>query len=161
MKLENIVGMKNDLPYDEYFLVDKKKYLRTVEIIYESKFDLEVDKPDNLYHLTIQSYKDKILKHGLIPKGKSKLTRHLDRIYVCDSIDNCKTLIPKMKVYYDMLKDRDLTSGKKSKRNTKWIIFKINNNLNMKLYKDPNYPHGYYITENISNKNITIIEEEK
>jgi hypothetical protein len=163
MKMENISGMKNELSYDEYFLIKNKKHLRTIEIIYESKFDIEItNKPIFLYHLSIQSYKNNILKYGLIPKTKSKLSKHLDRIYVCDSIDNCKKLIPRMKVYYDLLSDEELSQGKKPKRNSKWIIFKIDiSNLNVKLYKDPNYPHGYFIIENIPNKNVILIEKEK
>jgi hypothetical protein len=163
MKMENISGMKNKLSYDEYFLVRNKKRLRKIEIIYESKFDIEIDnKPNDLYHLSIQSYKNNILKYGLIPKSKSKLSKHLDRICVCDNIDSCKVLIPKMLVYYNLLEDEEIVGGKKPKRNIKWIIFKINSsNLDIKLYKDPNYPHGYYITDNIPSKNIIVVEEEK
>jgi len=63
----------------------------------ESKFDEIVeDIPNKLYHLSINEYKDKIIKYGLYPKSKNKLTSHLDRIYLCDNINDCKILINRM-----------------------------------------------------------------
>ena len=161
MKLKNMSDKPNTLSYDESYLVENKKYLKTVEIIYESKFDLETNNIPILYHLSIQSYKDSILNKGLIPKSKSKLTKHLDRIYVCDNIIDCKKLIPKMKLHYMLLEDEERVKGRKPKRNTKWIIFEINNsNLKLKLYNDPNYDNGYYVIENIPNEYIAVVEEE-
>jgi len=56
----------------------------------------------------------------------------------------------------------ELTKTKKSKIDTKWIIYEIDtNNLSINLYKDPNYDNGYYIIDNIPKEKIKIIEEEK
>jgi hypothetical protein len=156
MKMENISGMKKITQYDENYLLNNKKYINIVEIIYESKFDLEVKIPNKLYHLSIQEFKNKIFKNGIIPKSKSKLSKHLDRIYVTDNIEYCKLLIPKMIFHYELSKTQ------KSKINTKWVIYQIDtNDLDIKLYKDPNYENGYYVIDNIPKDNIKIIEEQK
>lgn len=86
--------------YNEAFLIDKYKTLKQVEIIYESKYDIEIFIPKKLYHLSIQQYKDKILKQGLIPKSKNKKIVHLDRIYLCTSPEEYLTLIPTMNIEY-------------------------------------------------------------
>jgi len=46
--------------------------------------------------------------------------------------------------------------------NTKWIIYKIDSSeLNIKLYKDPNYNNGYYCVDNIHPKYLSIFDFEK
>ena len=83
MFMKNLSGMKNNMNYDERYLKKNFKYLDEVSIIYESKFDEEVNIPDKLYHLSIQEYQYKILSIGICPKSKNKLSSHGDRIYVC------------------------------------------------------------------------------
>ena len=151
-KLINISGNKNILQYDEDYIINNKKYLKTITITYEAKYDIEIEPPDKLYHLSIQQYSDKILKNGLIPKTKNKTSKHLDRIYLCDNIEDCYKLIPKMKIIY-------LNSKIK---NIKWVIYEIiSKNININLYKDPNYTKGYYTVDNISPNYIKIIDKEK
>ena len=152
--LENLSGMKNRMNYDERYLKKMHKYLGEVSIIYESKFDIDVDIPDKLYHLSIQEYEDKILKMGIIPKTKNKISSHGNRIYVCPSIDDCEDLIDEMDFYF---------FDKNKKVNTRWIIYEIDtNNLDLKLYKDPNYINkGFYLLGNIPSNNITVIKKEK
>ena len=49
----------------------------------------------------------------------------------------------------------------KNKINSKYIIYKIDtNNLNIKLYKDPNYNNGYYSINNIPATNISVFDKE-
>jgi len=152
MRLKNLSEKSNILAYDEDYIKDNIKYLLEINIIYESKLDILINKPDTLYHLSIQEFEKSILKKGLIPKSKSKLSKHLDRIYLCKKIDDCYKLIPKMKMYY----------VSKAMINSKWIIYKINmKNLDIDMYQDPNYLECGYIIDNISKENIKIIEKEK
>ena len=149
--LINLSGNKNILSYNQEYLIENKKLLKTVIITYEAKYDIETNLPDKLYHLSIQQYTNNTIKNGLIPKTKNKISKHLDRIYVCSNIDDCYKLIPRMKINYIDSKIN----------NTKWIIYEINcDNLDINLYKDPNYTNGFYVVDNISPKNIKIIDKE-
>ena len=149
--LINLSGNKNTLQYDEDYLINNKKQLKTIKISYEPKYDMETNIPEKLYHLSIQHYNEKIIKNGLIPKSKNKISKHLDRIYVCKYSDDCYKLIPRMKINYINSKIP----------NTKWIIFEIDTqNLNIKLYNDPNYNNGYYVIDNISPDKIKIFDKE-
>jgi len=159
MNIKNFSGMCNLFPYNEEILRDSTKniYYQDVEIVYESKYDIEENmNSDKLYHLSIQEYKKNILKNGIVPKSKSKLSKHLDRIYLCRDIGGCYNLINSMRQLY-----REVKLNRRSKLNDKWIIYEIDTNeLDIKLFKDPNYEGGYYIVDNISPSIIRIIDEE-
>jgi hypothetical protein len=165
MSMINIHGMMNNKKFNKLELLETKLYIAEVSITFESKFDtVTEDIPDRLYHLSIQEYKDKILNIGITPKRKSKLTLHDydGRIYICDNLDSCKSLINDMKMYYS--KELYNTSfNKEYKKNTKWIIFEIDNSCAKidKMYKVPNFIGGYYVLNNISKDCIKMIEEEK
>lgn len=138
--------------------------LKKVIIIFESKYDnIIYDIPDKLYHLTIKEYSSKINKKGLIPRSKSKLSSHLDRIYVCYTIQNCIDLIPKMMFYYTGEKDENIYKLGKNffKKDITPIIYEIDNsdkNIN-KLYVDINYEQkGYYTLNNIPPSKIKQIK---
>lgn len=156
MNVKYLSGVIKNFPYDEDFLINTVQYLDSVEITYEAKYDLNInDIPKKLYHLSIQEYENDILKKGLIPKSKSKLSKHLDRIYLTSNLSDCYNLINKMTLFYK------IKITPKNKINFKWIIFEIDNDdLNINFYKDPN-SNGYYIIDNISPKNIKIIDKEK
>jgi hypothetical protein len=154
MKLKNISGMDHLLAFDRDYLVKNYKYLQEVEISFESKFDLEANVPNKLYHLSIQEYLKNVLTIGLIPKSKSKLSKHLDRIYLCSNPSDCKSLISQMKLHYS-------NKPMKSNINDKWIIYEINTGgLNISLYRDPNYTGGFYTINNIPKSNITVFDKE-
>ena len=159
MEITNFSGMINVYPYNEEMLRSpNNSYFTCVKITYESKYDIENILPKKLYHLSIQEYNKSILKSGLIPKSKSKLSNHLDRIYVCTNIKDCYNLIDRMKLYYS----NRIINNRKDKVNYKWIIYEIDTNgLDIKLFKDPNYSDGYYIIDNISNESIKIVDSEK
>lgn len=149
--------------FDESYLKSHKDSISCITIEFDSKFDEIVNnKFDKLYHLSIMEYNDKIIKYGLSPRSKSKLSSHIDRIYLCKSIDNCKILIPQMKLYYFEEKDNNIykLGNKKYKKNIKWIIYEINNSNDIILYKNPIYLNGFYTLENISPENINEIERE-
>jgi hypothetical protein len=169
MDMENIYGMKNSKKFDKDELYMYIKNLLSIEITFESKFDIKVtDIPEKLYHITIQHYEEIILKNGIYPKYKSKLTTHDydGRIYLCDSILKCKSLISRMNLFYkeemyDIL--HDIRNPKKYyNKNTKWTLFEINTEKAKidKLYIDPNFLGGYYYLNNIPNNALQIIERE-
>jgi hypothetical protein len=158
MKLFDIDNIDNTLKYDEDYLIDKYHLLNKIIITYEAKYDVVINTPNKLYHLSIQEYKDKILKNGLIPKAKNKRTIHLDRIYLCSVPEDCYKLIFNMKYDYDKRKNLN----NKDKINTDWIIYEIDAKNIEKIYKDPNYiDKGYYLVDNINPKDISIYDEER
>jgi hypothetical protein len=160
MEILNFSGMTMKFPYNEEMLKGEQNiYFLNVKIIYESKYDIQIDSPPNrVYHLSINSYKSDILKRGLIPKSKSKLSKHLDRIYLCINPSDCYNLINGMKFYY---KSR-LLNNKRDKLDISWIIYEIDlDKLDIKLYRDPNYNGGWYIVENIPPDRIKLFDCEK
>ena len=157
MIITNLSGMVNKFQYNRDYLIKNMDFTEKVSIIFESKFDIESNLPDKLYHISIKEFEKIILKSGISPKSKSKISYHDSRIYVCKSILGCKSLIPNMKSFYQQQK----WSNPKSKINDNWIIYEIDTNgLNMKLYTDPNYIGGYYILNNIPKYNVKKIEEQ-
>lgn len=163
MNITNIHGMKISLRYDLNNLYINHSQYNIVEIIYESKFDEDIKEiPDRLYHLSISEYNDKIIKYGLVPKSKDKLTSHLDRIYLCKSIDDCENLINRMKLYYNDEKSFNVYNKEKRKyhKNTYPVIYEIDNSDKFikKLYKDPNYDNGFYTLDNIPPNKIKKIK---
>jgi hypothetical protein len=163
MNITNIHGMENKLKYNMEDLFLNHRVYNKVEIIYDSKFDEDIlDIPKKLYHLSIGEYKNKILKFGLSSKSKNKLSSHLDRIYLCLNIEDCKYLITRMKLYYSEEKSFNIYNkeNKKYEKNSKPIIFEIDNSDSFikKLYKDPNYENGFYTLENIKPDKISIVE---
>jgi hypothetical protein len=164
MEMVNFYQRKNVKEFNTQELVKYKSNIHTLTITLESKFDIvNKNKFDKLYHLTINEYKKRIDKQGIIPKFKSKLSMHDydSRIYVCDNLDSCKKLVPKMKFFYNTEKNNILKDFRQNK-NIEYIIYEIDvpctNILN--LYQDPNYDKGYYVLENISKDCIKIIDEE-
>lgn len=149
--------------YDESELKLKHDLISTVRIAFNSKFDETCDVPSKLYHLSIQEYERKILKYGIVPKSNSKLSFHLDRIYLCKTKKDCHELIPQMKLHYSEEKDTNLymIGNKKWRKNTKWIIYEISSTEIKTLYKDPNYLNGYYTLDNISPSSIEVVDREK
>lgn len=165
MEMENIYAMKNNKKFDIDEIKMYFKNLLSIKITFESKFDEKlINIPEKMYHLTIQEYEKNILKYGLIPKYKSKLTSHDydGRIYLCDNIEKCKLLINKMILYYKEERYNILSDvrnkNKIYNKNTNWIIFEIDTKtavINM-LYNDPNYIGGYYYLNNIQPDAIKI-----
>ena len=92
MRMTNFFLNEKTMKFRKEELLRPINNLVKVIITFESKFDEIVNNiPDKLYHLTIQQYENDIIKNGLLPKSKSKLTAHDydGRIYLCDSINQC------------------------------------------------------------------------
>jgi hypothetical protein len=156
--IKSLSDMTNDMQYNRDYLIKNMSFIQSVEIKFESKFDIEIDIPKNLYHLSIREFEKSILKYGLSPKSKSKVSYHDSRIYVCKHILGCKSLIPNMKMVYSQQK----WSNPKSKIDDRWIIYEIDTDgLQINLYNDPNYTGGYYLLNNIPSDNLKILEKEK
>ena len=131
--------------FDQF--IRKISNMSLLEIIIESKKDKELDKlPPILYHLTNTKKIKKILKIGIVPKNNNKKSFHLERIYLTDKLVNINTLLTQF-LFDDKLNN-------KKEDYTTLIINTIN--LNIKLYKDPNFKNGYYTEENINPENIKI-----
>lgn len=163
MKLNKLTNIKKSDKFDLYKIININNELESVTIVFESKFDdIDYDVPNKLYHLTIKEYSKKIKKNGLIPRSKSKLISHLDRIYLCKTYQDCIELIPKMMFYYTGEKDENIYRlGKKLfNKDITPIVYEIDNSDKFidKLYKDINYnERGYYTLENIPPNKIKYI----
>jgi hypothetical protein len=164
MVLNRLSGITDNDKYDFIKIINIHDGLKSLTILFESKFDtIDYDIPDKLYHLTIKEYSKKINKYGLIPRSKSKLTTHLDRIYVCKNYKDCLDLIPKMMFYYTGEKDENIYKlGKKLfNKDLTPIVYEIDNSNNFitNLYVDINYGEkGYYILENVPPDRIKIVD---
>lgn len=162
MKIVKTGGFENKMKYDFFTIINIHNEIQYVEIIYECKYDIfDFNVPDKLYHLSIKEYSKKINKFGLSPRSKSKLSSHVDRIYLCKEYKDCVNLIGDMMMFYSGEKDENIYKlGKKffSKDITP-IIYEIDNSDGFidKLYKDPNYDNGYYTLENIHKNKLKII----
>lgn len=156
MFLVNLHTNSRLFTYNKEYIIKRQDYLKDVIIYFESKFDIETDVPEKLYHLSIQNFEKGISKYGLVTKDKSKLSEHPDRIYVCKTIDDCKSLINQMKFHYSNLK----IENPKNNINDKWIIYEIDASNIKKMYKDPNFNNGYYILNSIDPKYIKIVDKE-
>lgn len=155
IELEKLSGLTKRDKYNFNKIIQTHDELESISIYFERKFEKEEeDIPQKLYHLTIKEYSKKIDKFGLIPKSKSKLSSHLDRIYVCKTYQDCIDLIPRMMFYYTGEKDENIYKlGKKLfNKDITPIIYEIDNKDNIinKLYVDVNYDtKGYYTLNNI------------
>jgi hypothetical protein len=68
-------------------------------IRFEAKYDMKsVDIGEYLYHVTDRQYLDKILRIGLTPKTKSKVSYHPERIYLAKNIKSAKLI---MELFFD------------------------------------------------------------
>lgn len=155
MDIVKITNIKKLSKYDFRYIIDNHNEIDMITMEYESKFDTEENNiPNKLYHLTIKEYSNKIDKSGLIPRSKSKLSSHLDRIYLCKTYQDCIDLIPQMLFYYTGEKDENIYKlGKKLyNKDITPVIYEIDNSSNIidKLYIDINYnKKGYYTLNNI------------
>jgi len=135
--------------------------IKPIALFLEAKFDTIISPvPKVLYHATLDVFANKILKSGLSPKSKSKVSYHPERIYLTNNLQIAHLFGQNTLDDYSKLMDD------KIKKNDK-IISEINNynilkidttNLNLKLYRDVNLvDYGYYILSYIPSSFITKI----
>jgi hypothetical protein len=159
----NLMGMMRDMSYNEEYLLNNYMYLDNIEICFEPKYDKTTTQLKTLYHLSFSQHEDKILKNGLVPRAKSKLSNHTDRIYLCDNIKSCYNLIGRMKheIKYDDTGKYKIPP-KSNKDFHKWVIFEIDaTDLEIDLYPDPNYKDGFYCVKSIPPNRIKVVDREE
>ena len=139
---------------DEVLTGDIEDFLKHVSdrdeitFIFESKFDKEFFPPEILYHVTLSINIPKIMKSGLVPRTKSKLSYHPSRVYFTLSEKAANLMIREFR-HLDSKTDSDYT------------ILKIKTaGLKVKFMEDPNSKLsdgeviGIYTYENIHPKFI-------
>lgn len=143
-ELLNIDGSFNEGPFKEENINFSK--LKALNIFFEAKFDINIDKiPKYLYHITDSTYLKKILKNGLIPKSKSKLSIHPERVYFSKNIQAVQLLLQKFNELYP---------------EKEFVILEIDTEkipIYFRLYEDPNFSgYGFYTLNNIPPISIKI-----
>jgi len=122
---------------------------------FEPKYDPQLsqdDIPNVGYHLSTTSKEEKILRLGLAPKSKQKVSSHPERIYLTDTEESSKDL---------------LRSSAFRKNNTEFTLFRIDlksfsQTRIARFFPDLNYvPHGFYTYENIPPKFVEVTERIK
>ena len=131
----------SELNYSRYD--DNIKYSRIYSISIEPNYDTKIDNiPNILYHVTLETNLNSILKRGLIPKTKSKIAYHPDRIYLTNDLNSANYF----KKYLEQ------TSNKSA------IILKIDTQGIEKLYSDVNWKeNGFYVVNNINKEFIKVL----
>lgn len=128
-----------------------KRKLVEYTLIFEAKYDKEVDIPygEKLYHATSKSVVEKIKKIGLVPKTKSKLGNHPDRIYLTRSLQTAKMLAPKF-VFIEPTNEFVILEIDTKELDFRHYIF----------YNDPNFnQYGVFTYKNIPPNAIHVLPE--
>lgn len=116
-----------------------------VMMTFEAKYDTVAEITTNyLFHVTDKRFVDKILKNGLVPKTKSKLSTHPDRVY---AIDNIKSISAIVRHPGQTIKD------------PVYLKITVNKLNNVTWYKDPN-SEGVYTYSNIPPNAISVWPDE-
>jgi len=143
---------KNNMENGFKTLIELDLYEK-IEIIFDAKYEdglytNNIICPDILYHLSYQKHEDSILKKGLYPKSKKRISDHPERIYLFDDCDETENLLKSLKL-----------SDLKNNINESYILLEINcTTTKLILHSDPNYKIGYFTYDNINPNNIKIIK---
>lgn len=122
-----------------------------IALYLEPKYDYLVDIPTILYHTSPLKFKDKISKYGLSPRSGNKISKHPERIYLTDDINNAI-------LFGEYLK----TEEKNQWYINGYCVYSIDGSYLTKLYSDINFREGgYYTMNNISPIGIKLIKEIK
>ena len=140
--------------YDPTYALKLIQTERLDAIAIEPKYDSDTTSDTTsrgyLYHVSPAKYDERILKIGLIPKSKSKLANHPERIYLTKTEKDAEFLADKFTTFdgYGI-----------------YTIYKIDihkliqQNKNIKFYKDPAFPErGIYVTVNIPPSCIQVVK---
>lgn len=156
-KIDQLISLMNNMGYffSSWFKEGEYGFMKPDEIKdyhdifimrFEPKFDVEyLPESKYLYHVTSKKILPKILKLGLTPKTKSKLTNRPDRIYLAiteNSLDDISELMDSM----DFIPKEEQ------------IKLQINlEGLPIFLRRDGQFEGGVYTTDNIPPNKIKII----
>ena len=151
MKLHSNTNRFEDKYNKDTFIESiKNKKIHSIFLICEAKFDFKVNKiPKMLYHIAPLDNWKKIEDIGLVPKSRSKVSYHPDRVYLAKTELGAEQLANQL---YNK-------TGVK-----KYVILKIDTTIipggYFKLYQDPNYTKaGYYTLNNIPPQAIEKIKD--
>lgn len=147
--LYNEIG-KNGFKFDEKYL--SNNYLK-ITIRFEAKYDdglykNDLEIPEYAYHISPIDNKNKILKNGLYPKSYNRKTKHPDRLYLFYDLSDYESILKEL-VFNDRM--NGITRN--------YTCYKVKMNQKMIIHSDPNYSKGFYTYDNISQKNIEVINE--
>lgn len=157
-ELKKYVPIFNNLGYfistytlngDNWFKWNNDINIKPIALFLEAKFDQIINNvPEFLYHTTLDIFANKILKSGLSPKSKSKVSYHPERIYLTNDIKIAHLFGKNLLNDYSALMNDKIKENDKIINNIKtYNILEINTiSLYLKLYKDVNLiNYGYYI----------------
>ena len=114
------------------------------------KFDIldNSSLPEFLYHITEEKYLNKILDKGLIPKSKSKIENHPERIYILNHIDGVENFMEILKNMYPYKNFTTLRINTKLINHIK-LYFDPTFFIDEKDYNDKSTFKAYYTYDNI------------
>ncbi len=135
--------INNDKSYIDFIdylkIVIIPESFKEIYIQFESYQDKDLaisEIPDTMYYVYNNSNRDKIQRYGIVPKSKSKISYHPERVYVTFSVDDAERFIKQLDDGYE------------------YSILKIVTDDELKSYiklkKDPNFDAGFYTNQNIS-----------
>jgi len=121
------------------------------DIFFDPKYDPEVaekELPAAAYHITPSSKEEKILRIGLAPRSKEKISKHPERIYFAGSIEDAELLS----------KRKDFAGN-----NTLFTIFgfdlkELKKRRKIRYFSDPRYGKGFYTYENIPPQYLKVVK---
>jgi hypothetical protein len=124
-------------------------------IYFDAKYDQEISEkklPPFMYHISPSVHENKILKVGLVPKRRDKLSKHPDRIYLTFGENAAEGLLSNKPFVKDVnefiLLEIDVSSLKKVRT--------------VRFFRDPIYAgRGCYTYENIPPQYLTVIKRIK
>jgi hypothetical protein len=143
--------INNDKSYIDFidFLknVNIPTNFKEIYIQFESYQDKDIsieNIPNILYHVYRITDKNKILRYGLCPKSKSKISYHPERIYLSFTKNDAE-------IFLNIIQsqEKDIYSI---------LIINVDEELKsyLKIKIDPNFENGYYTNQNISPLNLSI-----
>lgn len=121
-----------------------------VFIYFNKKFDVPMNTPDILYHVTTKNiYEEKIKNIGIVPKTQRMVSEDLDRIYLIDDINKAHDFCVEKR--HHIKKKYNIKIQKYDINIDNWVILGIDiKSINqIKLYKDTKMDNSYYTFENI------------
>jgi hypothetical protein len=144
--ITSYLGMPDKIKWIPFIDVSHLKNENPFAIELEAKFDNELNVGDYpiTYHITQSKNNEKISRIGLVPKSKSKISYHPDRIYMSGKINNIIALADIFDEIgpYTIYKI-DLKSAKK-------------NDSAIRIFNDPNMNGAFYTLSNIPPQLIKI-----
>lgn len=134
-------GFKIKKPWNNTIFKDEYDVDQNYIIVFEPKYDIKIDQPKILYHITKDENIKGIKKIGLKPSNQNKRSNHSERVYFSLTKEDSYLLWKGMRLDYKFKPSSILTID------TTGLI--------LNLYNDPNFDKkGVYTYQNIPPQNI-------